>query len=137
MNLAMRATGAVLGLIGAVGDVVVRGLAVASAAVLPVSLTLLYTGRGLHAQAGWARVVAGLNADLPVFGGAASGVVSGESRVDGVDADICLLLRIVGAVAGLRLKSERRWIKWLAGLRSACIGMVVAPGEAGPGGHRR
>ncbi len=58
--LAARAAGAVFGFIGAIGDAVVRGLAVASVAVLLLSLTLLFTGRGLHAHAGWARVVAGL-----------------------------------------------------------------------------
>jgi len=60
LDMAIRATGAVFGFIGAVGDAVVRGLAVASVAILLLSLTLLFTSRGLHAHAGWARLVAGL-----------------------------------------------------------------------------
>jgi hypothetical protein len=60
LDLAVRSAGAVFGFIGAVGDAVIRGLAIASAAVLLLSLTLLFTSRGLQAHAGWARVVAGM-----------------------------------------------------------------------------
>ena len=60
LDMAARAAGAAFGFIGAVGDAVVRGLAIASLAVLLFSLTLFFTSRGLQAHAGWARVVGGM-----------------------------------------------------------------------------
>jgi len=60
LDLTTRAVSGIFGFIGAVGDAVARGLAVASILVLCLSITLYFIGRGLHAHAGWARGAAGL-----------------------------------------------------------------------------
>jgi hypothetical protein len=60
LDLATRTISGIFGFLGAVGDAVARGLAVASILMLCVSATLYFIGRGLYAHAGWARGAAGL-----------------------------------------------------------------------------
>jgi len=58
VNVITRTASAVFGFLGAIGEGVAKGLAAVSVVLLLLSLLFYFTGRGLHAQAGWARAVA-------------------------------------------------------------------------------